>query len=88
MPCSPQLLIGRVSLTALVFAALAAGASPPRTPDPQRALLGQLRVWHVESVVALPEGTPTPAEVISYLTWLLGRLPLAQSGAFVWYGRI
>ena len=88
MTYSPQLLIGQISLTALVFAALAAGTSPPRTPDAQRALLGQLRAWHVESVVAFPEGTANPAEVISYLTWLIGRPPLPRSGAFAWYGRI
>lgn len=83
---SLTLLGGRVTPTALALTSLQQGVTPPMTPANRAVLRHQLASWHVQTVMAFPEGTPNPGAAVAYLTWLVGRPPVLSHGAYLWYG--
>ena len=73
----------RHSLTDSVLADLAFGKPPPRDPSIKAAVVGELRAWHVRTVLAAVGGKD-PRRAISFLTWLLGQAPVASQDMIVW----
>ena len=69
---------------ALVFTGLYNGAPTPITPALRNSVNGQLRAWHVHTVLAFPFGNTPPSQVVAYLTTLLGSSPVRQADAYVW----
>jgi hypothetical protein len=67
-----------------VLSSLAEGEPPPRNAKVRQQVLGELRDWRAGSLVAVP--TPgTARTVVAYLSWLLGKPPVHQKDADVWY---
>lgn len=70
------------TLTARTLGGLAAGRPVARTPAERSRLAGELRAWHVRSVLVQPVG----ADPVGFFTWLIGRPPDATSaGLSRWY---
>ena len=77
---------GRQTLTGQILTRLAAGQVPALSPGLRRALLDQLRSWHVRAVPVEPAGA-RPGLVMPFFEWLLGRPPDTRSGGIsAWYG--
>lgn len=74
----------RPSVTDTVLTELAAGTPVPKDPTIKEQVVGELRSWRVQTVIAVPGGTDPPAAV-AYLSWLLGSSPTESDGVFVWY---
>ena len=65
---------------------LASGSVPDRTAVTRSVLGAEWRSWHVRSVIAVPGACAYPAQVMGFLTWLLGP-PSAHAGdVYAWYG--
>lgn len=45
----------------------------------------ELGSWGVRTMVAVPIGGTPKAQLIAYLTELLGSRPVYQAGAYIWY---
>lgn len=74
------------STTAEVFTYLASGSAPDESPTTRATIATEWRAWHVRSVLAVPGTCAYPAQVLSFLTWLLGP-PSAHIGStYAWYG--
>lgn len=70
------------TLTQSVLTGMLAGQAPAETPALRAQLLGELRQWHVQAIVAQPVG----ADPIGFFTWLTGRSPDATAGGMAeWY---
>jgi hypothetical protein len=81
---SPTYGYSRATLSATVFIPLGQGSAPPETPALRRALLAQMRSWHVQTFLATMQGTMKPAQAMAFLTWLLGQPTALQDGTYVW----
>ena len=58
---------------------------PAATPAAVSMVRGSLHHWGVQVVVVTREGR-SPPYALAYLTAVIGRAPLYQQGAWVWYG--
>ncbi|MFZ0248475.1 MAG: hypothetical protein WAL61_00915 [Acidimicrobiales bacterium] len=79
---------GRVTVTSATLIGMAGGHIPPETSAVRSSLLAQFRSWHVQSLVAVPAGTPDPAGAIAFFSWLFGRQPVITPGSettYAWY---
>ena len=63
---------------------LYAGVPAAHSPAALTSMRHELLSWHVQSAVAIPAPGTAP-KVVAYLSWLIGRPPARQSGAYVWY---
>jgi hypothetical protein len=81
---NPAYGYSRATLSATVFIPLGQGSAPLETPALRRALLAQMRTWHVQTFLATMAGTIKPAQAMAFLTWLLGRPTTLQDGTYVW----
>jgi hypothetical protein len=76
----------RHTATAQVLIGLLNGQAAPETPALRATLLGEFRRWHVQTLIAVPAGTPNPGQAIAFFSWLFGRGPTLSAGAaFTWY---
>jgi len=75
------------TLPARVFLALAAGRPLAATPSLRRALLDQLRSWHVANLVFPEPFSPHPTMTRRYLIWLFGQPDFVYrpQATLVWY---
>jgi hypothetical protein len=70
------------------FTELAAGRFLAETSGLRCGLLGELRSWHVRTVL-VQVGGQRPALVMPFFEWLLGRPPDTRSGGIgAWYGQV
>lgn len=81
---NPAYSYSRATLSATVFIPLGQGSAPPETPALRRALLAEMRSWHVQTFLATMAGTVKPGQAMDFLTWLLGRPTALQDGTYVW----
>ncbi len=61
------------------------GQPVPLTQSVVSGVRRELGSWGVRTMVALPIGATPKAQLIAYLTSLLGSRPVYQAGAYVWY---
>ena len=81
---TPALGYDTDTLTSRTLIALAAGTPPPETPALRAALVAQLHLWDVQTLLASTAGVAQPAQSLQFLLWLTGRQPTAQGGLLVW----
>jgi hypothetical protein len=77
----------RHTAVATTLTLLGEGTPLPPTPAVRSAFQKELKAWHVNSLVALPELASNKAQSTAYLNWLMGR-PANSSrvGALIWTG--
>lgn len=73
------------SQTGDLFTNLASGSVPDRTAVTREVLATEWRSWRIRSVIAVPGACPYPAQVMGFLTWLLGPPSAHSGGAYAWY---
>ncbi len=74
------------SVTTRALLSLAAGFPPSETPALRAAMLAQLRVWGVTTLLAAPVAdVRRPARSVQFLTWLVGVPPEPGAGVLAWY---
>ena len=84
---SPALGGSRTTVTSTVLISMQQGTIPRETPVLRGALLGELSAWRVRTFVAVPLGTPHPAQELAFFGWIFGRPPAWTDGTtYCWFG--
>ncbi len=75
---------GSATLTTATLEAIEGGATVTETPALRHALRAQWRRWGAQTFIMGPGAEEAAAR--AFVTWVIGKPPVATHGVYVWYG--